>query len=67
MHTFTKTFEIAVAIGWELHKSNLAEALFDRTEADSDCPKEIIGSVYTGEVQVKDKVFVVYLTEGEKS
>ena len=65
MKTFTKTFEIEKAIAWELYKTNLAEALFDRTAADSGCPEEITASAYTGEVQVKNKRFVVTLTEGE--
>lgn len=67
MKRFTKTFEIEEAIRWELYKSNLAEALFDRTAADSGCPQEITGSAYTGEAQVKDKLFVVTLTEGEEA
>ena len=67
MKTFTKTFEIEKAIGWDLYKTNLAEELLDRAADDADCPKEITGSAYTGEVQVKDKLFVVTLTEGEEA
>ena len=66
MKTFTKTFEIDVAIRWELYKSSLADKLLDRTAEDAGCPQEITESAWTGEVQVKDKQFVVTLTEGEK-
>jgi hypothetical protein len=51
MQTSRKTFEIEEALGWELYKMNLAEALFDRTATDAGCPQEITASVYTGEVQ----------------
>ncbi len=67
MITFAKTFDIDEALGWELYKTALAEELFDRTAADSGCPQEITASAYTGEVQVKDKLFVVTLTEGEEA
>ena len=39
----------------------------DRTTDAPDCPEEISGSVFTVEIEVKDKAFVVTLTEGEKS
>jgi len=67
MKTFTKTFEIEKALDWELFKTNLAEALFDRTADAADCPEEITASAFTGEVQVRDKLFVVTLTEGEEA
>ena len=67
MKTFSKSFEIGQAIGWELYKTNLAEELLDRAAVDSSCPQEITDSAWTGEVQVKDKQFVVTITEGEKS
>ena len=65
MKTFRKTFEIEGAIRWELHKTNLAEQLFDSAADDPDCPQAIRGSAYTGEVQVQGNLFVVILTEGE--
>jgi hypothetical protein len=65
MKTFVKTFAIDEALRWEIYKTILAEELFDRTAADSGCPQEITGSAYTGEVQVRDGLFVVTLTEGE--
>jgi len=66
MKTFTKTFEIDVALGWELYKTNLTLELFDRTAHAPDCPPEITDSAWTGDVQVKDKQFIVTVTEGEK-
>lgn len=66
MKRFNKTFDIEEALRWELYKTTLAEELFDRTAADCGCAKEITDSAYTGEVQVKDKKFVVKLTEGEE-
>ena len=67
MKTFTVTFEIDQAIQWQLYKSSLADKLIDRAAESFDCPEEIIGSAYTSEIQVKDKLFVVTLTEGEKT
>lgn len=66
MKTFTKTFEIDMAIRWELYKTNLALELLDRAANDAGCPKEITESAWTGEVQAEGKLFVVTLTEGEK-
>ena len=66
MKTFTATFDIETAIGWELYKSSLANQLLDRAADAPDCPQEIRDSAWTGEVEVKDKQFVVTLTEGEK-
>ncbi len=67
MKTFSKTFEIDEVLGWKLYKTNLAEALLDRTTDAPGCPEEISGSVFTVEIEVKDKAFVVTLTEGEES
>jgi hypothetical protein len=64
--TFTTTFEIETAIGWELYKTNLAEELFDRAAADLRCPSQIKESAYTGEVVVEGKLFSVTLIEGEE-
>jgi hypothetical protein len=66
MKTFIKTFEIDEAIGWELCKASLTDRLLDRAADDPDCPKEIIDSTWIGMVEVKDKEFVVTLTEGEE-
>jgi hypothetical protein len=65
--TFTTTFEIEPAIGWELYKTSLAEELFDRAAADPRCPSQIKESAYTGEIAVEGKVFSVTLTEGEQA
>ena len=67
MKSFTKTFAIEEAIRWEVYKTNLVEALLDRAADAPGCPQEITGSAWTGEVQVKDKLFVVTLTEGEEA
>lgn len=64
--TFTKTFEIDVAIRWQLYKKSLTDELLDRAADAADCPQKIVQSAWTGEVQVKDNQFVVTLTEGEK-
>jgi hypothetical protein len=64
--TFTTTFEIQTAIGWELYKTTLAEELYDRAAADPACPSQIKDSAYTGEVVVQGNLFSVTLTEGEK-
>lgn len=64
---FTVTFEIDQAIRWELYKTSLADKLIDRAAEDFDCPEGISGSAYTGEIEVKDRLFVVTLTEGEKT
>lgn len=66
MKTFTKTFEIDEAIGWELYKTNLTLELLDRAANDAGCPQEITESAWTGGVTVKDKQFIVTVTEGEK-
>ena len=67
MKTFTATFDIDTAIGWELYKRSLADKLIEQAAGHFDCPGEIIDSAYTGEVEVKDKQFVVTLTEGEET
>ena len=66
MKTFTATFEIDQAIGWELYKSSLTDKLLHRAAEAPDCPKELTESAWTGEIQVKEKLFVVTLTEGEQ-
>jgi hypothetical protein len=66
MKTFAMTFEIGQAIGWQLYKKSLADELLDRTATDSGCPQVITESAWTGVVEVKDKTFVVTLTEGEQ-
>ena len=66
MKTFSKTFDINEAIGWELYKASLADKLLDRSADDPNCPKEISSSAWIGTVEVKGKDFVVTLTEGEK-
>ena len=63
--TFSKSFDIEEAIGWELYKSNLAEELLERAAHDPGCPVEITGSAYIGEVTVDGGRFVITLTEGE--
>lgn len=67
MNTFTKTFDIEEAIGWQLYKSSLADQLLDRAADAPDCPKEIGDSAWIGTVEVKGKQFVVTLTEGENT
>jgi hypothetical protein len=64
--SFTTTFRVDEALGWELYKTNLAEELFDRAAADPGCPSQIKASACTGQVVVTGKLFSVTLTEGEE-
>ena len=51
--SFTTTFEIEQAIGWELYKTTLTEELLDRAAADPACPSQIKDSANTGEIAVE--------------
>ena len=68
MKTFIKTFEIDEALGWNLYKDEPGRgSLWTVQRMPLIALEEISGSVFTVEIQVKDKAFVVTLTEGEES